>query len=228
MILDIHSHLIPNVDDGSPDMETSLSLIKESIDSGVTDIIVTPHHIRRRFECSRETIQNGFNALVEATKNAGLNVNLYLGQEVYVSSHEDYTEVYKNKDVFTLNGTNVALIEFSMSHRPHGFEEIVYNLSCIGLKTIIAHVERYSWIKEEDVKFFISEGALIQVNADSLLGIDSSFREKHFAKKILKKGYVHYIASDMHSFRRTHLVKALNKFDPKSELNKPEILNIKN
>lgn len=226
MLLDIHSHLIPNIDDGSPDMETSLNMLKESVDSGVTDIILTPHHYRGKYEHSLTTIKAKYNEFLDAAKAAGINANIYLGMEICVSHLENYLEKVKSGDLLTLNGSKTMLIEFSLHSRPHNFEEIVYDIKCSGYDVIIAHVERYSWIKFDDIEFLKNEGAYIQVNADSLLGIDCTFREKSLARKVMKKKLLDYIGSDMHSFRRTHLAKALKKFDKKGVYNNPSLVNL--
>ena len=226
MILDIHSHIIPNVDDGSHDFEESLDMIRESVASGVTDIIATPHHCKGRYEVSVETIKERFNKLVEAVKSNNIQVNLYLGQEIYISRFESPFEMLDNGKFLTMNGQKVILIEFSMTHKPEDFEDIIYNFSIRGYKVIVAHVERYEWMTIDEIQYLRSEGAYIQVNSDSLVGKGKTFHEKHMAKKVFKKGLVDFIASDMHSFRRSHLALALKKFDKAHKLNDPSIFGL--
>lgn len=226
MILDIHSHIIPNVDDGSHELETSLEMIRESVASGVTDIIATPHHIKGRFEVGVTTLTEKFYKLVEAVKAQNIPVNLYLGQEIYVSHLENSIEMLEKGKLLSLNGTKTILIEFSMVNRPESFEDVVYNFSTHGYNVVVAHVERYDWMKLEDIQYLKSEGAYIQINSDSVTGKAKTFHEKIFAKKLLKMGLVDYIASDMHSFRRSRLSIAMKKYNKKGNLNDPSLFNI--
>lgn len=226
MLLDIHTHILPNIDDGSPNIETSIEMIKESIDTGVTDIFVTPHHMRGRYIENIDDIKNKFALLKEEVKKQNLKVNLYLGEEIYISHLENASKLLDQKELLTLNGSKAVLIEFSLSNKPEDFEEIVYNLVCSGYKPIVAHAERYNWITFDEIKFLKNEGALIQVNSDSLLGKNATFKEKMLARKLYKKHMVDYIASDMHSFRRTSLAIAMKKFR-KYPVNSTDILNIK-
>lgn len=226
MMLDIHSHIIPKVDDGSNSLEISLSMIKESVESGVTDIIATPHYMRGKYEKDVASIKEGFDLLVKATKEQNIPVNLYLGQEIYVSHFEKVFNKLQKGELLSLNDSKVILIEFSMVMKPEEFDDIIYNFELKGYKVIVAHVERYPWMSIEDIQYLKSEGALIQVNSGSLLGKSKSFREKIISRKAIKLGLVDFIASDMHSFRRTTLATAIKKFDKKNTLNNGEILGI--
>ena len=209
-MIDIHTHVIPNVDDGSPNLETSLEMIKHEISIGVDTIYCTPHHIYHRYEKSVEEIKKAFQTLKEAVEKEKLPIKLYLGQEICYTHREDILGMLKAGKLLTLNNTNRVLLEFSFTREPEDLLDILYNFSINGYEVIIAHVERYEWISYDKVVALINEGAKIQINSNSYLGL-TTWKEKRFVKKLLKKGLVDYVASDTHSFRPSTLDKSYKK-----------------
>ena len=217
-MVDIHTHVIPNVDDGSPNLETSLEMIKHEIAIGVDTIIATPHHIYKRYEKSVEEIKKNFLLLKEAVEKENLPIKLYLGQEICYTHREDILALLKEGKLLTLNNSNKVLLEFSFTREPEDLLDIIYNFGVNGYEVIIAHVERYEWITYQKVEDLRLEGAKIQINSNSYLGM-TSFKEKLFTKKLLKHSLVDYVASDTHSFRPSTLDKAFKK------IKNPELFN---
>ena len=209
-MIDIHTHVIPCVDDGSPNLETSIDMIKQEISIGVTSIICTPHHIYKRYEKSVEEIKSQFNLLKAKVEELNLPVKLYLGQEICYTHRENIIAMLKEGKLLTLNNTNRILLEFSFTREPEDVLDVIYNFSINGYEVIIAHVERYEWMTLEKVKDLKKEGALIQINSNSYLGL-TTWKEKRFTKKLLKLGLVDYVASDTHSFRPSTLDKSFKK-----------------
>ena len=209
-MIDIHTHIIPYVDDGSPNLETSIAMIKHELAIGVDEIIATPHHIYSRYESTVEVIKERFNFLCEEVKKQNLPVTLYLGQEIYFTHKEDIIQMLKEGKLLTLNNTNRVLLEFSFHREPENLLEVIYNFRVNGYQVIIAHVERYEWMTYQKVVALRSEGALIQINSDSYLGY-TSWKEKRFVRKLLKNNLVDYVASDTHSFRPSSLDKSYKK-----------------
>ncbi len=207
---DIHTHIIPFVDDGSPDLETSVNMIKHEIDIGVTEIICTPHHIYHRYEATVEVIKERFNFLKEEAERLNLPIKLYLGQEICYSHREDIISMLKKGKLLTLNNTNRVLLEFSFTREPEDILDIIYNFNINGYEVIIAHVERYEWMTYDKVVGLRNEGALIQINSNSYLGL-TTWKEKRFVKKLLKHNLVDFVASDTHSFRPSTLDKSYKK-----------------
>lgn len=209
-MVDIHTHIIPGVDDGSPNLETSIEMIKHEISIGVDSIICTPHHIYHRYEKSVEEIKSNFLLLKEAVEKENLPIKLYLGQEICYSHREYIIKMLQEGKLLTLNNTNRVLLEFSFTREPEDILDIIYNFSIHGYEVIIAHVERYEWMTLDKVIALKGEGALIQINSNSYLGL-TTFKEKRFTKLLLKKGLVNYVASDTHSFRPSTLDKSFKK-----------------
>ena len=209
-MIDIHTHIIPYVDDGSPNLETSIAMIKHELAIGVDEIIATPHHIYSRYESTVEVIKERFNFLCEEVKKQNLPVNLYLGQEIYFTHKEDIIQMLKEGKLLTLNNTNRVLLEFSFHREPENLLEVIYNFRVNGYQVIIAHVERYEWMTYSKVVALANEGAKIQINSDAILGY-TSWKEKRFVRKLLKNNLVDYVASDTHSFRPSSLDKSYKK-----------------
>ena len=209
-MIDIHTHVIPYVDDGSPNLETSINMIKHEIAIGVDEIICTPHHIYTRYECTVEVIKERFNFLNDEVKRLNLPTTLYLGQEIYFTHKENILQMLKEGKLLTLNNTNRILLEFSFTREPEDVLDVIYNFSVNGYEVIIAHVERYEWMTLDKVKALRSEEAKIQINSNSILGLTGG-KEKRFVKKLLKLDLVDYVASDTHSFRPSTLDKSFKK-----------------
>ena len=209
-MIDIHTHIIPYVDDGSPNLETSIAMIKHELAIGVDEIIATPHHIYSRYESTVEVIKERFNFLCEEVKKQNLPITLYLGQEIYFTHKEDIIQMLKEGKLLTLNNTNRVLLEFSFHREPENLLEVIYNFRVNGYQVIIAHVERYEWMTYQKVVALANEGAKIQINSDAVLGY-TSWKEKRFVRKLLKNNLVDYVASDTHSFRPSSLDKSYKK-----------------
>ena len=209
-MIDIHTHIIPFVDDGSSSLEDSLAMVKHEISIGVDTIICTPHHIKHRYEKSVEDIKTNFNLLKAEVEKQNLPVKLLLGQEICYTHREDILSFLNEGKLLTLNNTKYVLLEFSFTREPEDITDIIYNFSIKGYKVIVAHVERYEWISLDKVVNLKNEGALIQINSGSLVG-QTTWKEKRFVKKLLNRNLVDIIASDVHSFRKSTLDIALKK-----------------
>ncbi len=201
-MVDIHSHVLPCVDDGSISVEQSLEMLKDAIRDGVSDIVFTPHYRKGMFMKSVDDIKNAFSNFQECVK--GLPISIHLGQEI---AHDNtiFTAI-KDGKLLTLNNTNYVLLEFRYTE----YVDIVgaiFESKAHGLKPIIAHIERYEYVSVKDVEEFVSLGAIIQLNADSLV-LKRGKSYKSFAQKLLSKGLVHVVANDMHYGREYCMKKA--------------------
>lgn len=205
-MIDIHSHVIHCVDDGSPSLETSISLIKEEIRQGVKNIICTPHYRKGMFMTSKEDILMRFNELKDAVKKENLDVNLYLGQETYLHGYESLAHALDADRIYSMNGKNYLLIEFSYT-RELDLSEIVYTARLRGFIPIIAHIERYQYVDRDKAREIVEYGGLIQINAASILGKEGH-SIKSRAMKYLKDDVVSFISSDIHSKRVNYMEKA--------------------
>ena len=202
-MFDIHTHVLPLVDDGSGSVETSLNMLRFMVEDGVTDVVLTPHY-RGKYNKTARELTSLFNQFKKQVLDAGINVNLYVGQEVFRT--EDLIDLVESKEVLTLNDTNYVLVEFPY-HERIDVEEIVYDIVASGYTPVIAHIERYGYLSIDDVVAIKSFGALIQVNATAVLGDAPKYANK-MVKKLLKAGLVDFVASDAHENRQPNLKDA--------------------
>lgn len=203
-MIDIHSHILPAIDDGSKSIEMSIDMIKRSYEEGTRDIIATPHFRRGCFDTPYNEVKDivkYFNGLL---KEEGLDIDIHYGQEVYYSDRiiDDLEEGL----IGTINGGRYLLIEFPMRKIPSEALDYIYELRIRGIIPIIAHPERYSEVirNPEVLNDFIEEGCLFQLNAGSIRG-DFGKDSKKMAELLIKNGVYSFVGSDAHnnSFRRT-------------------------
>jgi len=209
-MIDIHTHLLHGVDDGSYSIETSVEMAKKLQTEGVTDAIVTPH-FRGGYTANREILQVQLNALKSELKKQGVPLNLYLGQEFYVT--KDYKSQIREGVAIPLNDKKYILCEFDYQ-KDNDIADIVYEIKAMGYKPIVAHLERYSYA-DLDLAFDIKScGGYIQINADSVLDpIDG--KQKKLIKKLFKEDLVDFVASDFHEFREPLMQKAYQYVEKK-------------
>ena len=199
--IDIHCHILPGVDDGSPDMATSLEMLRIADKNGITHLILTPHHKPMHHNVSHEHNVVYRKKLQEAAKEAGIKAKLFSGNEIYYSD-ETMEELMEGK-ICSLAGSDYVLVEFHPTNPYKAIQNAVSRVQAAGFIPIIAHVERYSDIVSHParVKDLIEMGSLIQVNASSIMG-KYGFGISHFTKKLLKDELVHFVASDAHDTGR--------------------------
>lgn len=196
--IDIHSHILYGIDDGSKSIEESINIIKEHIKMGFTDIVVTPHYIENsKYETNNIDKENILKTLKQELKKQNININLYLGNEVFVNNKLE--ELLKKKEIATINNSKYLLIEFPMNEKPKDINNIIYELKIKGIIPIIAHPERYDYVEKNPnlVLEWIEEGALLQSNYGSIIGVYGSGPQKTI-KKLLKKDLIEFLATDIH------------------------------
>ncbi len=213
-MIDIHTHILPYVDDGSKDLNESIELIRQEIDFGVTDIYLTPHFMKiRNYLSTYEENRKIFEDLKKEVKNQKLKINLHLGNEIYATNK--LVADLKKKKVVPLGDTKFVLIEFSVDEEDYEIGEAINNLIGIGYKPIIAHPERYDHIRTiHDYKVIRKMGAYIQIGAASLFGMNGKSAKK-ISISLLKNNLVDFVASDVHGFRENRLLDAYNYISKK-------------
>ena len=142
MILDVHSHIIPLVDDGSRSMDESLAILAEEVRQGVGGVICTPHYREGSFVASEQEITSGFEELKKAASDAGINIDLWLGREITVD--KNFKNRIKGGEVMTLAGSKYLLLEFSFDKQTD-IDEVCYEVGLLGYVPVIAHAERYPY-----------------------------------------------------------------------------------
>lgn len=190
-MIDVHTHIIPNVDDGARDIETSLLMIKKEIECGVDTIVFTPHSYLHRF-IDKDMIIDKFNLLKGELVN--YDIKYYLGQEIYYEA--DTLEKLKNNKYLTINNTKYILIEFDYDITYDDLVDVIYSIRLLGYEPIIAHIERYNISIKDYYRLKKEFNPLLQVNCEFVL------KHKLKALKMIKNKVIDYIASDCHSTNR--------------------------
>lgn len=206
-MIDIHCHILPNVDDGSESLEESIAMAKIAESEGITKIVNTSHcHFDFKYKKGNE-LKLELEKFNQALKEENINIEVLLGNELYYTS--DLIERFNELDFFSMNNSKYILMEFSPINFPKNIEDVIYEIKIRGYIPIIAHAERYKQV-QEDVNIVldcIKEGALIQVNASSILGKNGE-KAEDTSKKLLDNNMVHFVATDAHSSnRRRPLIK---------------------
>ena len=208
-LVNLHCHMLYGVDDGAKSPEMMIRMIDTAYKSGVRTICMTPHYNPAYFKCPREVIVRHFEGAVKFAAEHFPDLELCLGQELYYYN-DTVNEVLAGK-CFTLNRTRNVLVEFG----PYDDKAVIMNgvlrLLSSGFTPVIAHVERYSSLrgKTETIREMKRQGALIQVNAASVLGA-YGFMTKHFVFSLIRQGLVDVIADDSHD------VAAVNRSENRS------------
>ena len=147
-MIDIHSHLIYGVDDGSRSLEESIDILKNLSINGVTDIILTPHFINEtKYTSLKLDNAKKFKELQKEVKNQNININLYLGNEIYID--KNIFKLIEENKICTLNNTEYVLVELPMSGVYSDYQDIINNLLNEGCKVILAHPERYDSFQKD-------------------------------------------------------------------------------
>jgi len=200
-MIDIHSHIIPNIDDGSGSYEESLKILRNAYKNGVTDIVLTPHYIIGSiYASSYSKNKELFNTLKSKLEEEKIALNLYLGNEIFVDN--DMVGMLKEGKISSLNNTRYVLFELPMNSEYKRIKELLFDLQSNGYTPIIAHPERYRIIKEDPRRCeeLIEAGALFQSNIGSLFGRYGK-EAKITLKILLKHKFITFLASDIHHDR---------------------------
>lgn len=200
-MIDIHSHILPGIDDGAKDIETSLKMLKLAEASGTEIIVATPHYIKNRYENTYEATEVIYNKLKLEAKAAGINIEILLGQEVMLEKHS--LELCKEKKLRGINCSRYMLVEFPMDKLPADALDLIYELRLQNITPILAHPERYMYVLEDitQINDFAEEGCLFQINTGSLQGIFGK-KVQSAATELISHGMVNFIASDAHSINK--------------------------
>lgn len=200
-LTDIHCHILPGIDDGAANGKMTVSMLRKAYAEGVRRIIVTPHYRRGMFEPPMDKVYKRYlQVRKKASEIGAFGIEVYLGCEYH--RHSDMAEVLESGRRPTMAGSRYVLTEFSSVDPYSRVRGTLYELVTAGYIPIIAHAERYQAFFEnmENVADAIALGAMIQINADSLVG-ESGFKTKQFCKKLMKEDMVQFIASDAHNIK---------------------------
>lgn len=205
---DMHCHIVPGVDDGSPDLQTSLQLVEAMAEMGLRRIFASPHSTQDTFENTPQSLAAPFQSLVDGVSDMGLDVELHRHAEYRLD--EFFISQFNNGNLTTLPGNHI-LVENSFSIEPFNMELLLFDLKVAGYVPILAHPERYKYYSvhhRSRYKSLYASGLKFQINLLSLAGHYGK-HEREVAVELLKEGMVDYIGTDIH---RMHHIESINKY----------------
>ena len=198
---DIHSHLIPGIDDGPSDIENSVLLIKKLKKLGYSKLITTPHVMSDVYQNSPQIILNGLSELRKELSSQSIDIDISAAAEYYIDFN---FEQRIGKEDFLTFGDNYILLEFSFSQQPTNIFEIIFKLQLEGYNIVLAHPERYGYYRLRDYKKFTDRGVLLQVNILSLIGYYSS-QVQNIVEQLIKNNMVSFLGTDCHNEHHANL-----------------------
>jgi len=201
-MIDLHCHILPDVDDGSPDMNESLAMAAMAAESGVTDIAATSHfyYERERAQQMKERLRTVTEQLQQEIDKNGIDLRLHTGAEIMCS--QDTPELFADGLLPTISGTDYLLVEFAFNTHAEQIDNLMEQLTQQGARIILAHPERYMDVQHKPdflIKWF-QENIILQCNKGSILGALGSGAMRT-SRWLLDRGLVHIVASDAHTAR---------------------------
>lgn len=206
---DIHSHLIPAIDDGSKDMEDSISMIRRLKELGYSKITTTPHVMSDFYKNTPEIILGGLENVKKELNANHINIEMSAAAEYYLD--ENLEEKIKNKQLLTI-GDNFVLFELPFMSEPPNLASIIFEMQTNGYKPILAHPERYGYWYENFEKYqeLKNQGVYLQLNMLSLMGHYSP-ETKKIAERLVDANLISFLGTDCHNHGHLNLIEVVRK-----------------
>lgn len=208
--VDMHSHLIPGIDDGSRTMEESVDLVRRLAGFGLKKIITTPHIMSEYYRNTPEIIGMGLEDLRKTVKNEGILIDIDAAAEYYMD--EIFLEKVQAGETLLTFGQNYVLVETGFINKPQMLLDIFFHLEMAGYKPILAHPERYQYLLADKTlqDELIERRMLFQINLLSFTGFYSK-QVKDFGEMLVERGAVALLGTDCHNTRYLDMLETLPK-----------------
>ena len=228
--VDMHSHILPGIDDGSPDIDTSILLVQGLYDLGIRTCIATPHIIGDLYRNNDETIETALGQLQQALVTAGLPMHVSAAAEYMLDDH--FMELLQQQKPLRTLHNNLLLTEIPYTSEPVNLPEMVFHIITGGYQPVLAHPERYFYFHDnfKGYKKLKDLGFILQVNLLSLTG----YYGKHAAQAaryLLEEGLADLVGTDLHhdrhltAFKSENNLKLFNKFVSNDKMLNQKLLN---
>lgn len=214
-MIDIHSHILPNVDDGARSLEDAFAMARLAVAEGITHLSVTPHHKNGKFENYKRDILSQVSSLQEELDKEGIDLTVFPGQEVRLHG-EVMQGIEQDEILFADEAERYLLIEFPTMSIPQYAESLFFQLQQNGIVPVIVHPERnQEIISNPDLLLeFVEKGALAQLTASSYVGVFGK-EIATLSSQLIQANLVHVLASDAHNTRGRsfHMKEAFEKLE---------------
>ncbi len=200
-MIDLHSHILFETDDGSKSLEESVIMAKEAYDAGFTTICCTPHYLEPQYKKTKEENTKTLERLKEELEKNNIPIELFLGNEIYIVNNIE--ELVENNITSRIGNSEYILFELPLFQKLSNAVDIIRNLPYT--KLILAHPERYEYV-QKDISYlddFIEMGVLLQGNYESILGKYGRTAQKTL-KKLLKQKKIDFLSTDTHKKSSTY------------------------
>lgn len=196
-MIDMHSHILPSIDDGATSVDEAFKLIDEAKNVGFETIVLTPHYIEGYYEANIAKREVLLKSIEDNLKAKEIDVDLYLGNEIYTS--ENIVNLLEAGKASTINNTSYILFEFPLNQEPMFLYNVIYEMMQNKLVPILAHPERYTFVQQNPqlVYDLIQRGVLMQANYGSIIGLYGK-KAQIIVKKLLQNNMIHFLGSDVH------------------------------
>jgi len=196
-MIDFHTHILPNIDDGSRSIDETFNLIEEAKKAGFDEIVLTPHYMEGYYETDVAEREAWLDAISKNLFIKNYDGKLYLGNEIYMTSH--IIDLLENAKASTINNTSYVLFELPLNAEPLNLYDVIYEMQQYKIMPILAHPERYSFVRKEPELLYdlAQKGVLFQSNFGSIIGQYGN-SAKAFVKKMFENNYVHFLGTDVH------------------------------
>lgn len=205
---DMHAHLLPGIDDGAPDIETSIEMIRGLAQLGYQKLIATPHILGDIYPNTPEIIRGRLSEVQTALQEQGIAVELDAAAEYFIDDH--FEELLRQKAPLLTLKDKYVLVEFSMVTAPYELQQVFFEMQIQEYQPVLAHPERYIYLDRRRELFdtLKDSGCLFQLNMLSLTG-HYGRSVKELAEYLLEKGYYNFLGTDLHHPRHLALLQKL-------------------
>jgi protein-tyrosine phosphatase len=198
LVADIHSHLLPGLDDGVKDFDEALTLIKRLRDLGYKKLVTTPHIMSDTYRNNPSIIHDRLKELILYVSENSVNIKIEAAAEYYLDTWL-INEVNENKPLLTF-GDNYLLFEMNYMTEPYQLKDFIFKTITQGYKPVLAHPERYHFMTLEKAEDLRDRGVLLQLNILSFIDYYSK-PVRHLANQLVDQGWVSFLGSDCHHLR---------------------------
>jgi protein-tyrosine phosphatase len=197
-LIDLHSHLLPGIDDGAKDLTMSLAMARMASADGISTMACTPHILPGVYNNSGPAIRRAVARLAESIVQAGIPISLVTGADVHIAPDLDFQ--LRDGRALTLNNSRYLLLEPPHHVLPPRLDDLIFGLQAAGYVPILTHPERLSWLEGhyDLIGRLVSSSVLMQITAGSVMGRFGR-RPRYWAERMLDEGLCHLLATDAHN-----------------------------
>lgn len=196
-MIDLHTHILPNIDDGSRSIDETFNLLKEAKEAGFEKVVLTSHYMEKYYETEIAEREVWIKAIQQNLDTKGIDIDLILGNEIYFT--ENIIKLLEDAKASTLNNSSYVLFELPINVEPLNLYDIIYEMIQYKLVPVLAHPERYSFVQKEPelVYDLIKKGVLMQANYGSIIG-EYGEKARMVVEKFLQNNMIHFLGTDVH------------------------------